>query len=199
MEFFHRELAARTLLADQPLVPQLLAHGPNWLLTPEYTDDGAHRLRAACRAFDGMDQLRPWATRALAEFARTLHDRGPVHAGPLARRTSCPTRRPGSRSSTWSSSMPYADFDVPAPQAQGAWTYRGLPAELAGNIDLPRLALTRGVGNSVFHPAVAGLPIERLLAPPRRGDGPAAIATQLGWYATLATAGRLHALLRRGR
>jgi len=43
------------------------------------------------------------------------------------------------------------------------------------------------------------LPIERLLAPPRRGDGPRRIATQLGWYATLATAGRLHALLRRGR
>ena len=33
MEFFHRELAARTLLADQPLMPHLLAHGPNWLLT----------------------------------------------------------------------------------------------------------------------------------------------------------------------
>ena len=55
------------------------------------------------------------------------------------------------------------------------------PAELAADTDLPRLALTRGVGNSVFHPAVAGLPIERLLGPGGRGDGPRRVATQLGW------------------
>jgi hypothetical protein len=51
----------------------------------------------------------------------------------------------------------------------------------------------------VFHPAVAGLPIERLLGPARRGDGPRRVATQFGWYLVLATAGRVHALLRRGR
>jgi len=198
MEFFHRELAARTLLADQPLMPQLLAHGPNWLLTTEYTDDGAHRLRRRLPGFDGMHQLRPWATRALAEFARTLHDRG-VFMLDLSPQNLMSDPTAGLKVLDLEFVMPYANFDVPAPQAQGAWTYRGLPAELAGSIDLPRLALTRGVGNSVFHPAVAGLPIERLLAPPRRGDGPRRIATQLGWYATLATAGRLHALLRRGR
>ena len=45
----------------------------------------------------------------------------------------------------------------------------------------------------------AGLPIERLLTPARRGDGPRRVATQLGWYLAVATAGRLLALLRRGR
>ena len=95
--------------------------------------------------------------------------------------------------------MPYTNFEVAPPPAQSAWTYRSLPVELASNIDLPRLALTRGVGNSVFHPAVAGLPIERLLGPARRGDGPRRVATQLGWYAALATGGRLHTALRRGR
>ena len=75
MTFYNRELSARRLLADQPLVPKLLEHGPSWLLTPEYTDDGTHRLRRL-PGLPGMDQLRPAATRALADFARTLHDRG---------------------------------------------------------------------------------------------------------------------------
>ena len=197
MEFFHRELAARTLLADQPLVPQLLAHGPNWLLAPEYTDDGAHRLRRL-PGLDRMDQLRPWATRALAEFARTLHERG-VFMLDLSPHNLMSDPTAGLKVLDLEFVMPYANYEIPAPSAQGAWTYRALPPEAASNIDLPRLALTRGVGNSVFHPAVAGLPIERLLAPARRGDGPRRIATQLAWYATLATAGRLHALLQRGR
>ena len=96
--------------------------------------------------------------------------------------------------------MPYADFPAVAPSSvEDAWTYRGLPASLAGNIELPRLPLTRGVGNSVFHPAVAGLPVDRVLGPARRGDGLRRVATQLTWYAAMATAGRLHALLRRDR
>ena len=197
MEFYRRELSARTLLADQPLVPHLLDHGPNWLLTTEYTDDGAHRVRPL-PGFGGIDQLRPWATRALAEFARTLHNRG-LFMLDLSPQNLVSDPKAGLKVLDLEFVMPYTNFEVTPPPAQSAWTYRSLPAELASNIDLPRLALTRGVGNSVFHPAVAGLPIERLLGPARRGDGPRRVATQLGWYAALATGGRLHTALRRGR
>ena len=198
MEFYRRELAARTLLADQPLVPHLLDHGPNWLLTTEYTDDGAHRLRRRLPGFDGMHQLRPWATRALAEFARTLHDRG-VFMLDLSPQNLMSDPTAGLKVLDLEFVMPYADFPSAAPPAEDAWTYRGMPAPLAGNIELPRLPLTRGVGNSVFHPAVSGLPVERLLGPARRGDALRRVTTQLGWYAAMATAGRLHTLLRRGR
>ena len=198
MAFFRRELAARTMLADQPLVPRLLAHGPNWLLTPEYTDDGTHRVRHLPGLGGGMDQLRPSAARALAQFARTLHDRG-LFMLDLSPQNLISDPAAGMKVLDLEFVMRYADFATPAPSARGAWSYRGLPAELAADIDLPRLALTRGVGNSVFHPAVAGLPIERLLTPARRGDGPRRVATQLGWYLAVATAGRLLALLRRGR
>jgi hypothetical protein len=197
MEFYRRELSARTLLADQPLVPHLLDHGPNWLLTTEYTDDGAHRVRPL-PGFGGIDQLRPWATRALAEFARTLHSRG-LFMLDLSPQNLVSDPKAGLKVLDLEFVMPYTNFEVAPPPAQSAWTYRSLPDELAANIDLPRLALTRGVGNSVFHPAVAGLPIERLLGPARRGDGPRRVATQLGWYAALATGGRLHTALRRGR
>jgi hypothetical protein len=198
MAFYRRELAARTMLADQPLVPRLLAHGPNWLLTPEYTDDGTHRVRHLPGLAGGMDQLRPSAARALAQFARTLHDRG-LFMLDLSPQNLMSDPAAGMKVLDLEFVMRYADFPTPAPSAREAWTYRGLPAELAADIDLPRLVLTRGVGNSVFHPAVAGLPIERLLAPARRGDGPRRVAAQLGWYLAVATAGRLHALLRRGR
>lgn len=197
MAYFRRELSARTLLADQPLVPRLLAHGPNWLLTPEYTDDGAHRLRRL-PGVAGMDQLRPSAARALAAFARTLHDRG-LFVLDLSPQNLMSDPADGLKVIDLEFAIPYRDYAGQAPSAEEAWTYRGLPAEVAADIDLPRLALTGGVGNSVFHPAVAGLPVDRLLGPARRGDGVRRVATQLGWYAALATAGRVHGLLRRGR
>jgi hypothetical protein len=198
MAFFRRELAARTMLADQPLVPRLLEHGPNWLLTPEYTDNGTHRLRHLPGLGGGMEQLRPSAARALAQFARTLHDRG-LFMLDLSPQNLISDPAAGMKVLDLEFVMRYEDFATSAPSARGAWSYRGLPAELAADIELPRLALTRGVGNSVFHPAVAGLPIERLLTPARRGDGPRRVATQLVWYLAMATAGRLLALLRRGR
>jgi hypothetical protein len=198
MTFFQRELSARRLLADQPLMPQLLEHGPNWLLTPEYTDEGTHRLRRL-PGIPGMDQLRPETSRALADFARALHDHG-LFMLDLSPQNLISDPVAGLKVLDLEFAMPYADFPAVAPSSvEDAWTYRGLPAPLAGNIELPRLPLTRGVGNSVFHPAVAGLPIDRVLGPARRGDGLRRVATQLTWYAAMATAGRLHALLRRDR
>jgi hypothetical protein len=95
---------------------------------------------------------------------------------------------------------PYAEFPCPSPStAQAGWSFRGVPPTVAAGADLPSLALTKGVGNSVFHKAVAGLPVGRLLAPPRRRDALRRVATQLTWYTMIATVGRLHAALRRNR
>jgi hypothetical protein len=197
MAFFRRELNARTALADQSLVPRVLEHGPNWILTPEYTDDGRHRLRRL-PGVDGMHQLRPWATRALAGLARTMHDRG-LFVQDLSPQNLMSDPTAGLKVIDLEFVLPYAEFDVPPPSAAAAWSYRGVPAAVAAAAELPTLALTKGVGNSVFHPAVAGLPIERLLGPQRRGDRVRRVATQLRWYATTATAGRVQAALRRGR
>lgn len=197
MAYFERELQARTVLADQPLVPQLLEHGPNWLLTPEYSDNGAHRMRPL-PGFAGMYQLRPSASRALAQFARTMHSRG-MFMLDLAPHNLMSDPGAGMKVIDLEFAWRYADFPCPAPSEAAAWSFRGVPAEAAVGVDLPTLAFTKGVGNSVFHPAVAGLPIKRLLAPPRRLDGLRRAVTQLRWYVTLATVGRLHAAMRRGR
>ena len=68
--------------------------------------------------------------------------------------------------------MPYADFPSRhrPPRTRGPTV--GCPPR-GREHRAPAAPLTRGVGNSVFHPAVAGLPIERLLGPARRGDAPA--------------------------
>ena len=197
MTFFRRELHARTALADQPLVPRLLEHGPNWLLTPEYTDDGGHRLRRL-PGVPGTYQLRPSATRALARLARTMHDRG-LFVQDLSPQNLMSDPEAGLKVIDLEFVLPYAEFDGPPPAASAAWSYRGVPAAVAAKAELPTLVLTKGVGNSVFHPAVAGLPVERLLGPARRSDHVRRGATQLRWYLTMATAGRLHAALRRGR
>jgi hypothetical protein len=195
--FFERERHARIALADQPVVPQLLEHGPNWLLTPEYHDTRAHLARAL-PGVAGMHQLRPDAARELARFAAALHERG-LFMLDLSPQNVVSDPVAGLKVLDLEFVIPYADYPVPAPPASASWSVRGIPAELR-TIDVPQLALTRKVGNSVFHPAVAGLPVERLLGSSRRGDGTRRVATQWGWYATLATAGRLHAAVaRRGR
>jgi len=197
MAFFARELHARTALADQPVVPELLDHGSNWLLTPEYHDTRTHLARAL-PGVAGMHQLRRDAARELARFAAVLHDRG-LFVLDLSPQNVVSDPVAGLKVLDLEFVIPYADYPVPAPPASASWSVRGIPAELR-TIDVPQLALTRKVGNSVFHPAVAGLPVERLLEPSRRGDGARRAATQWGWYATLATAGRLHAVVaRRGR
>lgn len=197
MAFFARELHARIELADQPVVPELLDHGINWLLTPEYHDTRSHLARAL-PSLAGLYQLRPDAARELARFAGVLHDRG-LFMLDLSPQNVVSDPVAGLKVLDLEFVIPYADYPVPPPRASESWTLRGVPAALR-TIDMPELALTRKVGNPAFHPAVAGLPVERLIAPSRRGDGARRLATQWGWYATLATAGRVHAAVaRRGR
>ena len=78
LRYFERELRARTELADLPLMPGLFEHGPNWLLTPFYSDDGrqVERRMPLMTFYRDEVQLTADAMRALAEFARALHQRG---------------------------------------------------------------------------------------------------------------------------
>ena len=197
MTFFERELHARTVLADQPLAPRLLEHGPNWLLTPEYFDDGAHRLRALS-GVQGVHQLRPWAARAAAEFARAMHERG-MFMLDLSPQNLMSDPVAGLKVIDLEFALRYAEFPgTPPSSASAAWSFRGVPAESAAGAELPKLVFTKGVGNAVFHPAVAGLPAGRLLAPPRRRDGLRRVTTQMTWFVAMVAVGRVHAVLRRG-
>jgi hypothetical protein len=57
-----------------PEVPALLESGPNYLITPRYSDTGAH-IR---RTLPGLRhvQLTPRTSAAMARLARALHERG---------------------------------------------------------------------------------------------------------------------------
>jgi hypothetical protein len=72
--FMEREVRARTQFAALPEVPALLESGPNYLITPRYSDTGAH-IR---RTLPGLRhvQLTPRTSAAMARLARALHERG---------------------------------------------------------------------------------------------------------------------------
>ena len=195
--YFQRELRARIELADLPEVPELLDHGPNWLLTPLYDCDGSH-VRRRLPNVTGISQLRPDVGRALARFARDLHERG-MFVLDLSPQNLMSDPRAGLKVLDLEFALPYAG---PPPPLRDCYTFRGVPRELRSPDDeFPDLALTKGVGNSVFHPAVAGARIDTLLRPARRRDALRITAVQLGWFAAFGLFGPLHAALsrRRGR
>ncbi|ANY07988.1 hypothetical protein [Pseudonocardia sp. HH130630-07] len=186
---FERELRARRDLGDLPEVPKLLDHGPNWMLAPFYGDTGQHVVR---QLPDELAQLDPDVVRTLLRFCRDLHDRGRfvMDLSP--------------HNLTWD---PHAGLkvldlefvlDYPVqPSWEDCWSLRGVPASYRAASDgLPDLLFTRGVGNSVFHPAVSGLTRRRLLGDTDRWEEVRRTVTQLVWFSALGTVGRLHPALR---
>ncbi len=179
--FFDRELRARRDLSDLPLIPGLLEHGDNWLLTPFYRDDRRHVLRNLPFQddFENAVQLRPEATRALAGLARAMHERGlfvldlttgNLHSDPQA----------GLKVIDLEFLQEYAQA---RPSLEGCYTFRGIPPRSRHLYDEPQdVPLTDRVGNPVFHPAVAGLPIRSLLRPERATDLVRRPITQWAWY-----------------
>lgn len=201
MRYFEREVTARSELGDIPAVPELLERGDNWLLTPHYRDDGRHVLRHMPLEdrLDNAVQLRPEAARAMAALARDLHQRGyflldltteNLHSDP--------------RAGLKVLDMEFLQaYQGPVPPLEKSYTFRGVPKDLRHRYDAPQdVPLTDRVGNQVFHPAVAGLPIGALLRPPRPGDDLRRAVTQLSWSVRLG-AGRVPArtarLLNRSR
>jgi len=200
--YFDREVCARRELADLPLTPGLLDSGDNWLLTPYYRDDGRHALRRLpfADAYDGTVQLRPEASRALAGFARGLHERGffmldltteNVHSDPEA----------GLKVLDLEFVQQYRDDVPPLPRC---YTLRGVPEVERPWYDEPYVVpLTgNGIGNPVFHPAVTGLPAAALLRRPLPTDGVIRRLTQDLWCLRLAAVRapwQLRAVVRRSQ
>jgi hypothetical protein len=177
--YFERELRARTELSDLPLVPGLLEHGANWILTPLYEDDRSHVLRRL-PLMRNTAQLRPAASRALAQFAAALHERG-MFVLDLSPQNLVSDPRAGFRVLDLEFLQDRRD---PDPGVTASYTFRGVPEGLGASYDQPDrvLLVGDGVGNSAFHPAVTGLPVEDLLRPPRPTDGVRRVVTQMAWY-----------------
>lgn len=189
-EAFERELRARLELGDLPEVPELLERGENWLLTPFYGDTGRHVVR---RLPGELAQLRPEVVRTLLRFCRDLHERGRFVLD-LSPHNLVWDERAGLKVLDLEFVL---DYPGEPPSWSDCWSLRGVPAEYRASVEgLPDLVLTRGVGNSVFHPAISGMNRARLLAEPRRGDAAHSGATQLAWYSALGTVGRLLPALR---
>ncbi|MCF7550401.1 MULTISPECIES: hypothetical protein [Pseudonocardia] len=187
---FQRELRARTELADLPEVPELLEHGPNWLLTPFYADSGAHVVRPLP---GGLAQLHPHVVRDLVRFVRDLHERG-RYVLDLSPHNLVTDPDAGLKILDLEFVL---DYPAPQPEWEACWSLHGVPQALRSVGDgLPNLVLTKGVGNSVFHPAVCGLRRTQLLAPGRRRETPRRVARQLAWSAALGVAGRVHPAFR---
>ena len=199
--FFDRELRARRDLADLPLIPGLLEHGANWLLTPFYLDDGRQVLRQLPfhDDYENAVQIRPEVSRALAELARAMHERGlfvldlstaNLHCDPVA----------GLKVIDLEFLQEYAEA---RPPLEDCYTFRGVPPRSRHLYDEPQgVPLTDTVGNPVFHPAVAGLPVRALLRPERRTDTARRVLTQWAWFlycGVVRPPRRAHAALSRSR
>ncbi|WP_226355013.1 hypothetical protein [Pseudonocardia sp. ICBG601] len=189
-EAYGRELRARLELGDLPEVPELLEHGPNWLLTPFYGDTGRHVVR---RLPGELAQLRPEVVRTLLRFCRDLHERGRFVLD-LSPHNLVWDEGAGLKVLDLEFVL---DYPGEPPAWSDCWSLRGVPQAYRASVEgLPDLVLTRGVGNSVFHPAISGMRRARLLAEPRRGEAAHSGATQLAWFSALGTVGRLHPALR---
>lgn len=177
--FFQRELRARTELRDLPEVPDLLQHGDNWLLTPFYPDDERHVLRRLPPVHNAV-QLRPEAARVLARFVRALHERG-VFMLDLSTNNLLSDPVTGLKVLDLEFLQEYAERP---PCLLDSYTVQGLPPAARNAYDEPQVAplTARVAGNSVFHPAFAGLAFENLLRPERPADTVRRWVTQMLWY-----------------
>jgi hypothetical protein len=182
IRYFERELRARTEFADLALMPGLLEHGENWLLTPLYRDDGrqVQRRMPFMTVYRDEVQLRAWTMRALAEFARALHERGTFLLD-LSTANLLSDPQAGLKILDLEFLQEYAE---PATPLSRCYTFRGIPAAVADRYDQPLdVPLTgNGIGNQVFHPAVAGLRVRAFLRPQRPTDELRRTLVQLAWF-----------------
>ena len=180
--YFERELRARTELADLPLIPGLLDHGENWLLTPFYSDDGrqVRRQLPFMTSYRNEVQLRPQAVRALVEFAKALHERG-LFILDLTTENVFSDPRVGLKVLDLEFLQEYAE---PVTSLSECYSFRGVPRSSRDRYDQPLdVPLTRdGVGNQVFHPAVSGLPVTEFSRSVRSAEGIRRTTTQLAWF-----------------
>ena len=174
--FLVRELRARTEFADQPEVPALLGSGPNWLLSPRFSDTGAH----VRRPLPGTPhvQLTPRTSRSLARLARVLHERGSyvLDLTPLNLLTD---RREGLKVIDWEFLQ---EFPGDRPPLTASPTVLGSAEGLPG-VDTPLGVSSSGRAVvTVFSPQVTGLP-PRLLLTGARPAVPTSLVAEAGMVA----------------
>ncbi|MCV2491117.1 hypothetical protein OF117_17345 [Geodermatophilus sp. YIM 151500] len=158
LRFLERELRARTEFADLPESPALLEAGPNYLLTPRYTDTRRHVRRTLA----GMRhvQLAPWASLAMARLARDLHERG-AYLLDLSTQNLVTDPDAGLKVLDWEFLQ---DHRGDAPALAGSPTVTGRVPDRAA--DSP-VGGSTGVGRgTLFRPLFTGVPRAVLLAAP---------------------------------
>jgi hypothetical protein len=194
--FLERELRARKDLGDLPEVPTLLESGPSWLLSPLYGDDRSHVRRRLPGS--GGAQLVPGASRALARFAVTLHERGLFLLDLSTDDLLCdPTT--GLKVLDFELLQEYAE---PVVDPVRSYSFRGLPDGVQGydepvpddRAGPPGRAGAPTGPRATFHPAVTGSSVPALLRPDRFLDRPRRSLVQMAWYLLLASRSRFAAV-----
>jgi len=174
--FFERELRAREELGHLPEMPDLLERGDNWVLTTLYDDDLSHRRRRLPGREDA--QLTRRAAVQLTDLARRLHDRG-LYLLDLSAHNVVTDPVAGLRVLDLEFLQ---EYPAAAPALVDSWSFRGVPAGLAGQ-DVPRRTeLTQHTGGSAFHPAVSGSSVEDLLRSHRPLDAARRTLVLTWWY-----------------
>jgi hypothetical protein len=157
--FLARELRARTELADLPETPGLLEAGPNYLLTPRYSDTGAHVRRGLPRL--RHVQLTPAASAALARLARDLHERNAFLLD-LSTQNLMSDPEAGLKVIDWEFLQ---DFEGTRPPLRRSPTLRGRPHG-PSEADLPVGATSAEGRGTAFRPLFTGVPTSVLLRAP---------------------------------
>lgn len=162
VRYLHRELRARTAFAHIPEVPRLLEAGDRWLISPRYTDTGAH----VRRRLPGTEQvqLASGVSLALARLARELH-RSDTFLLDLTSQNLLTDPAAGLKVLDWEYLQEFAG-DRPPLAASPTVLGRADGEPLA---DTPMGEGRRGrVYITAFSPLVTGLPVRLLLARPVR-------------------------------
>ncbi|MGN6743162.1 MAG: hypothetical protein ACTHJL_07665 [Amnibacterium sp.] len=181
--FFERELAVRSGFAALGLVPTQLDAGPNWVLSPLYTDDRRHVRRRLPGTKEV--QLTFEAARSLAAFVVALREQGRFLLD-LTSHNLLSDRRAGLLVTDFEFFQPYPGE---LPPLEEDWSVRGVATD--PTVDQPVLPLRkrfdRRVRRSAFHPAIVGLSITELAsARPTVALRARMAAVQLGWYLVFA-------------
>ena len=156
--FFERELEARQALADLGLTPALLEHGENWLLSPYYEDDGAHRRRPILGTEEA--QLTYGTMRVLARFLVGLRDRG-YYLLDFGSHNLVHDRHEGLRILDFEFLQRYPGA---VPPIERDYTVVGVAHDGADQpVYGPDDRWDQRVHKTLFHPVVAGLPAEAFL------------------------------------
>lgn len=191
--FFERELRARQELKGVPCVPALLDHGENWVLTPLYTNTGAH----AGRKLTGSRQVQLTcdAMLSVSAFVKEIRDRGWFLLD-LSTHNLVTDDRSGLLILDFEFLQAYSGETPPLDR-----DFTILGAALEPGFDSPVYKYPArwdiSVRSSVYHRAICGLPARQFFAKPGPLLRPRMAVSQAFWWTAFAMHKRLQSLARR--